>query len=102
MTSIKEISDMVYDGERALYESEGITLHRCRFEGAADGESALKESERVVAYNCFFDLRYPLWHCHGVSLEGCEMTERCRAPLWYTAHANIVSCRVNGTKAIRE
>lgn len=69
--------------ERALYSSRGIELRNCAFQGEEDGESALKESGDVVARNCLFDLRYPMWHVKGLTLDGCELTVNCRAALWY-------------------
>ena len=96
------ISKQSFDSERALYESDGIFLVECTFQGEADGESALKESKNIIAENCFFDLRYPFWHDECVEINGCEMTEKCRAPLWYTRDIKINSCKLHGTKAIRE
>lgn len=49
----KFVKNQVYDEERALYGSNGITVERCRFDGPADGESALKESRNVKVYDSF-------------------------------------------------
>ena len=38
------VENKTFDEERALYESHGIEVRACRFDGPADGESALKES----------------------------------------------------------
>ena len=70
--------------------------------GGADGESALKECGAVKAKDCFFDLRYPLWHDESVELENCEMTERCRAALWYTQNVTAKNVKMHGIKAVRE
>ncbi len=94
--------DKVMDEERALYGCENVALENCRFEGPADGESALKECGTVEAFNCFFDLRYPLWHDRSVLLENCEMTENCRAALWYTDNLTARKTRMHGIKALRE
>ena len=56
------IESKTFDEERALYNSDGLLLKNCRFDGPADGESALKESRNVELENCFFNLRYPFWH----------------------------------------
>lgn len=99
---MKAIENMIFGGERALYESDGIVLKNCRFEGEEDGESALKESCRVQAFGCFFDLRYPLWHDRDVEVVDCTMSSTCRAPLWYSSDIKIKSSTMHGTKALRE
>lgn len=92
----------VMDEERALYGLADVRLSGCRFEGPADGESALKECGSAVCRDCFFDLRYPLWHDKKVKLEDCELTENCRAALWYSQNITIKSSRLLGIKALRE
>ena len=64
----------IFDEERALYGSHGVRAVDCRFDGPNDGESAFKESRDIIAENCFFNLRYPFWHTHTLTVEGCEMT----------------------------
>ena len=66
------------DGERALYNLRGALVEGCRFTGPADGESALKECRDVTVRGCDFELRYPLWHARGFSIESCRMTDTCR------------------------
>lgn len=100
--NVTVIKNRSFDYERALYESNGVELIGCRFEGEADGESALKESCHVVALDCLFDLRYPFWHDADVTISHCEMTVKCRAPLWYTRDVKIENSKIHGTKAIRE
>ena len=78
------IEHQQFDAERALYGSSGLTVRNCRFDGPADGESALKESRNIVAERCFFNLRYPFWHNHNLTIRDGEMTEQCRAALWYS------------------
>ena len=96
------LEDRQFSAERALYASRGLDLKRCRFEGEEDGESALKESRNIRARDCFFDLRYPLWHVRGAHLSNCEMTQNCRAALWYDEDISISDCTMNGIKAVRE
>lgn len=88
--------------ERALYGSKGVRLVDCRFEGAEDGESALKQSEDIVAKNCLHDLRYPYWHTRRLVLDGCVLTENCRAALWYADGIKATGCEMRGIKAFRE
>ncbi len=91
-----------FDEERALYGFADIEIVNCKIAGDADGESALKECGAVKAKDCFFDLRYPLWHDGSVELENCEMTERCRAALWYTQNVTAKNVKMHGIKAVRE
>lgn len=96
------IENKTFDEERALYGSDGITIKNCRFDGPADGESALKESRNIVADSCFFNLRYPFWHDHDLTISSSEMTELCRAALWYSEHVRITDTKMHGIKAVRE
>lgn len=96
------IRDMRFGEERVLYRTEHADVISCRFEGEEDGESAFKESSDLAVKDCFFDLRYPLWHVHGLNLSRSEMTENCRAALWYCRGVSVSGCRMNGIKALRE
>lgn len=96
------IENKTFDEERALYASHALCVRHCSFDGPADGESALKESSDIVAEDCFYNLRYPFWHVHGLKISGGEMTELCRAALWYCENAEIDSLKMHGIKALRE
>lgn len=99
---MERISNKSFDQERALYGSDGIAIDHCMFDGPADGESALKESKNIEVNSCFFNLRYPFWHDDNLKISGSEMTEKCRAALWYTNHAVITDTKLHGIKAVRE
>lgn len=99
---MKIIIDQSFDEERALYGSDGITVENCRFDGPADGESALKESKNIEVKGCFFNLRYPFWHDDNLKVSESELTENCRAALWYTNNASISATKLHGIKALRE
>lgn len=99
---MKTICNQTFDEERALYGSRDVTVKHCAFDGPADGESALKESSHIAAQESFFNLRYPFWHDHGVKIESCELTELCRAALWYSDHVEIRDTKLHGIKALRE
>ena len=94
--------NQTFDEERALYGSRGVRVLSCRFDGPADGESALKESRDIEAKDCYFNLRYPFWHDENLQIENCEMTELCRAALWYSANISIRNSQLHGIKALRE
>ena len=99
---MKIIEDQTFDMERALYGSNGVRVRNCSFDGPADGESAFKEGENIEAEHCFFNLRYPFWHDRGLKIADSEMTEFCRAALWYSEHVEITNSRLHGIKALRE
>lgn len=90
------------DGERALYNLRGALVEGCRFAGPADGESALKECRDVTVRGSDFELRYPLWHARGFSIESCRMTDTCRAPVWYAVDGTLSDSDISGVKCLRE
>lgn len=94
--------DQFFDEERALYGSDGIVVENCSFDGPIDGESALKESRNIEVISSFFNLRYPFWHDENLKISGSEMTDKCRAALWYTNNATISDTHLYGIKALRE
>ncbi len=96
------ISGKTFDEERALYGQDGIVVNNCRFDGPADGESAFKEGKNIEVKDCFFNLRYPFWHDDNLTISGSEMTDKCRAALWYTNNATITDTKMHGIKALRE
>lgn len=99
---MKIIENKSFDEERALYGERGLSLRGCRFEGEADGESAFKEGGEIECYECYFNLRYPFWHNDIVKIENSQMTELCRAPIWYSSDVKIKDTLMHGTKAVRE
>lgn len=98
----KIIENMTFDEERALYGSDGLIIKNVKFDGPADGESAVKECRDIEVENCFCNLRYPFWHVDGLKISGTEMTEACRAALWYSRGIKITQSKLHGIKALRE
>lgn len=96
------IENQTFDSERALYGSKELLVKNCSFDGPADGESALKESSDIQAEDCYFNLRYPFWHNHGLTVSRSEMTALCRAALWYSDDITITGTKLHGIKALRE
>ncbi len=96
------IEKQTFDEERALYGAKDLVVTQCRFDGPADGESALKEAANIETNKCFFNLRYPFWHVQGLKIKDCELTELCRAALWYSDHITITDTKLHGIKALRE
>ena len=97
-----KITSKTFDEERALYAAQDVLVKDCAFDGPADGESAFKEGRDVAVDNCFFNLRYPFWHDTGLKIENSEMTELCRAALWYSENVEINDTKLHGIKALRE
>ena len=98
----KTIENQTFDEERALYGEHDLVVRNCRFDGPADGESAFKECTDVRVDDTFMNLRYPFWHDHGLALRDVEMTELCRAALWYSRDVTIEDSLLHGIKALRE
>lgn len=96
------IEHQCFDEERALYGSENLILRSVTFDGPADGESALKESKDIEAEHCFCNLRYPFWHIRGLKISDSEMTQFCRAAVWYSENIEILRTKMLGIKAVRE
>lgn len=99
---MKLIENQTYDMERALYGQEDLTLKNVAFDGPADGESALKECRNIRVETAFCNLRYPFWHDRNLVLSDAELTEKCRAALWYSEDVTLTDCRLHGIKALRE
>ncbi len=98
----KEICGERFGEERALYGAHGVHLVDCRFDGEEDGESALKESSDILVERTFCNLRYPFWHDTDLTIRESELTEACRAPLWYSANICMEDTKLHGVKALRE
>lgn len=96
------IENHTFDEERALYGMKSISVSNCSFDGPADGESAFKECSEVEVNSSYFNLRYPFWHNKGLKISDSEMTENCRAALWYSSDIEISDTRLHGIKALRE
>lgn len=99
---MKIIENVTLDEERALYGSRDLLIKNVKFDGPADGESAVKECENIEVKGCFCNLRYPFWHVKGLKISDAEMTEMCRAALWYSEGIEIKNSRLHGIKALRE
>lgn len=99
---MKIIEKQCFDEERALYGAKNIVVKECTFSGPQDGESFLKECANVKVENSYCNLRYPFWHDHILTITGSNLTENCRAALWYSDHIYIDDTVLGGIKALRE
>lgn len=98
----KIIENRQFDEERALYNLNGAEVRNCLFAGPADGESAFKEARGIKVSDSRFLLRYPFWHVEDFELSRIEMTDSCRAALWYDRRGRISGSSLGGIKALRE
>ena len=96
------ISNITIDIERAYYAYKNTSFSNMKIDGPIDGESAFKECWNIDVTDSFFNLRYPFWHCIDIELANIEMTENCRAALWYDHGVKISHAKMNGIKALRE
>ncbi len=96
------LENKTFDEERALYGSQDLQVINCKFDGPADGESAFKECKNIKVQDSFFNLRYPFWHVHGLEISDSQMTDLCRAALWYSDGIYIKDSKLHGIKALRE
>lgn len=99
---MKEFKNLTFDAERSFYGSEDVRIINCSFDGEADGESALKECRNIEVEHCFWNLRYPFWHDSNLKIKDTELTELCRAALWYSDKVEITGTKLHGIKALRE
>lgn len=99
---MKVIENQTFDMERALYGCDGVAVRDCSFDGPADGESAFKEGKNIETDHCFFNLRYPFWHDHNLVIRNSELTQLCRAALWYSENVEVTGTKLHGIKALRE
>lgn len=99
---MKLIENKVFGSERSLYGIDDYHLINVEFSGEEDGESALKESKNVVIDNSRFCLRYPLWHASNIEINNSEMTDTCRAALWYSNDVKVKDSVFKGVKIFRE
>ena len=96
------IQNQTFDQAIRISIMKELLVRDCSFDGPADGESAFKECSGIQVEHSFFNLRYPFWHDHGLSIKDCELTDKCRAALWYSEHITIENTKLHGIKALRE
>lgn len=99
---MKKYINETFDEERALYGSKDVVVEKCSFDGPADGESALKESSDIEVKGSYFNLRYPFWHNKRLHIADSEMTNLCRAAIWYSEDISIDNTKLHGIKGLRE
>ena len=77
---MKEITQQILTGERALYDTHDAKISYCTFE---NGESPLKESSNLEIDNCLFKWKYPFWYTDNVKVTRSAFFDMARAGIWY-------------------
>ena len=95
---MKEYRQEFFEGERALFGSDGLTIKDCIFD---NGESPLKESCNLRIYNSRFGWKYPMWYCKDVKVERCTWMEMARAGVWYTDDVSVKDALIQAPKNFR-
>ncbi len=95
---MKEITQGMFTGERALFNTEDAIIKDSVF---ADGESPLKESRNITLSGTIFKWKYPLWYCKGVSVYDSTLLVTARSGIWYTSDVTLENCTVDAPKTFR-
>lgn len=95
---MKELKQKNFEGERALFMSDGLKIVDSVF---ANGESPLKESKNIELISSMFKWKYPLWYCNNVTLDDCTLLDTARAGIWYTNDIKISNTIIQAPKTFR-
>lgn len=95
---MKEITQEILTGERALFHSSNLLIKDTIFE---DGESPLKESSDIELLGCMFKWKYPLWYCNNIVAKDCKWFDMARAGVWYTNNITVENAFIEAPKNFR-
>ena len=95
---MKEITQQIFTGERALYETHDAKITYCTFE---NGESPLKESSNLEVDNCLFKWKYPFWYTQHVKVTNSALFDMARAGIWYVEDFTMEDTVVEAPKNFR-
>lgn len=95
---MKEITQQILTGERALYETHDAKITYCTFE---NGESPLKESSNLEVDNCLFKWKYPFWYTQHVKVTNSALFDMARAGIWYVEDFTMEDTVVEAPKNFR-
>lgn len=97
------LEHQTFDRERALYGSRGLTVRHCAFDGPGGrGERFQGERGHHGGGLLFQPALSFLGTSAGWPSGRSQMTELCRAALWYSDHIEIRDSGLHGIKALRE
>ena len=95
---MKEITQQILTGERALYDTHDAKISYCTFE---NGESPLKESSNLEIDNCLFKWKYPFWYTDNVKVTRSAFFDMARAGIWYVNDFTMEDTIVEAPKNFR-
>ena len=95
---MKEIKELKFTEERALFGENGSLIFDCVFD---EGESPLKECRDLDIIGTHFKWKYPIWYSRNIRLKGCTLFEGARAGIWYTSNINIEDTFIQAPKTFR-
>jgi len=95
---MKEITQQLLTGERALFDTHDAKITYCTFE---NGESPLKESSNLQVDNCLFKWKYPFWYTQHVKVTNSALFEMARAGIWYVEDFSMEDTVVEAPKNFR-
>lgn len=95
---MKEISQKLFTGERALYGMQDAKISYCTF---ADGESPLKESSNLEIDTCLFKWKYPFWYAKNVVIKNSSLFDMARAGIWYVDNISVLDTVIEAPKNFR-
>ena len=95
---MKEITQQILTGERALYDTHDAKISYCTFE---NGESPLKESSNLEVDNCLFKWKYPFWYTQHVKVTNSALFDMARAGIWYVEDFTVEDTVVEAPKNFR-
>jgi hypothetical protein len=95
---MKQISQQILTGERALFMGKDLEIRDSIFE---DGESPLKESNDLDIRQSIFKWKYPLWYCKNAQVDDTVFENTARSGIWYTDNISIRQSTVASPKMFR-
>lgn len=95
---MKKITGEIFEGERALYASQGLDIYDTVFK---NGESHLKESSDIKLEGCIFEWKYPLWNCDKIEVKDTTLLQSARSGIWYTDGISMTGCTIDAPKTFR-
>lgn len=98
MSVEQEIRQMVYEGERSLFQARDAKIYDTIF---GEGESPLKESRNIELYNSMFKWKYPLWYAKNITVTDCTLFDMARAGIWYTENIRMKNTVIEAPKCFR-
>ncbi len=95
---MKEITQQILTGERALFDTHDAKISYCTFE---NGESPLKESSNLEVDNCLFKWKYPFWYTNNIKVTNSALFDMARAGIWYVKDFTMENTVVEAPKNFR-